>query len=721
MATCLGLEHSALDLRLQCPRCSSLLELDDRRMWCANCPDSWPVENGIPRFFQPDYYWGEVSEDEASRFVMEARRDGWRQAVQSRFRGDSEMLISLLDWQRASWLPLLGLPSKSVALDIGSGYGAITHALAANVGQVYSVEAVPERVEFSRTRFEQEGVSNVQLVQASALDLPFPDGSFDLIVVNGVLEWVGEWARNGGPRSVQVNFLGRIQRLLKDNGKLVVGIENRFGQGLFRGGIDHSGIAYTSLMPRWMASLYLRYQRQPHHRMVLNSKREYRTYTYSQRGYMKLLAESGFKTSEFYWADPGYNQPHALVPLKGSFVRRHFQRKQQGLQYGRRGWRRLAAKLIAQAAPFVAPNFLILAQKDRAVDGRDRVPLANVSKFLPELAGVKDMTCSLYTGPFFHKSVVCISDPGAKLPRLILRISDGGPAGAAAIATEFSNLSVVATKLSSTVDAPCAVPRPGRSGEVEKWMFATESVATGQTVAASFAGFPYNGLSRLQERLAGCVDAVVGLAKLLRGESAIQPVDETDWRIPSGLAGDERLPALLATARERRRRDPGWVQHGDYTIENIFFDAFSEKFTVVDWEHTVRGVTPLYDVFSLLSSTLFLAARWGNRSSGGPISTQECFREAFFGNGSWAEMFRGLLLSAARQLEIPQEEVWTDLLEVLVLRTNLFARKSKEMEEEHRRFLVTAIRHRHEFVLSNHLSHSTTKSMEGVLATPVNE
>jgi SAM-dependent methyltransferase len=700
---------SALDARLQCPRCSALLEFHAWRLLCTKCQGSWPVENGIPRFFQPDYYWGEVSADEASRFVQEAREHGWRNAVQNRFRGEPEMLISLLDWQRVSWLPLLALPLDSVALDIGSGYGAITHALAKTVGKIYSVEAVPERVEFSRIRFGQEGLGNVQLVQASAMDLPFPDESFDLIVVNGVLEWVGEWERTGNPRSIQRKFLRCIQRLLKEDGKLVIGIENRFGQGLFRGGKDHSGIAYTSLMPRWLASLYLRHNREPHHRMALNPRREYRTYTYSKRGYRKLLAESGFGASDFYWADPGYNQPYSLVPLKAAFVRRHVRRKQEGLQYRRRGWRRLAAKVIAQAAPLLAPDFLILAQKGRAL-GRPGNSLADVSGFLPELAGVQGAICSLYTGPFSHRSAIWVFDSRTNLPQVILKMSDGTPAGAVALATEFSNLSLVASKLANAKGATFAVPLPGRCWELDKSVLATESVANGRTLAAGFAGYPSRGLARLARKLTPCVDIASELAKLLRAESAIQQLDEDDWRVPTGLEGDGDLPGLIAAARSRRRRSPNWVQHGDYTIENILVNPSTDKFTVVDWEQMVRGVTPLYDVFSLLISTLFLAARWETGPVGEPGSMQSSFRDAFFGTGSWAEMFRSLLLAASQRLAIPRDEVWTDLLEFLVLRTNMFTRKSSEMEKAHCLFLATALRCREKFVLP---SHGTLRSKVG--------
>jgi len=55
------------------------------------------------------------------------------------------------------------------------------------------VEAVTERIDFTRERLRQERVNNVRLMQASAADLPLADNSFDLVVVNGVLEWVGEW------------------------------------------------------------------------------------------------------------------------------------------------------------------------------------------------------------------------------------------------------------------------------------------------------------------------------------------------------------------------------------------------------------------------------------------------------------------------------------------------------------------------------------------------
>src|SRR5438445_1449933 len=246
-------------LRLKCLRCSTEMEGTPAAVTGRNCEQSWLIKDGIPRFFQPSYYWGEVTQEHALSILEEVRRLGWREAATHRFKCDPDLLATVIGNQRLSWFPLLGLGADSVALDIGSGYGAITHALSYLVGQVYSLEAIPERVEFTRLRLSQERIQNVHQIQATALDPPFCDESFDLIVVNGVLEWVGEWDQNRGAREVQLRFLRKLAQLLKRSGVLVIGIENRFGYSVFRGAIDHSGLTYTSLMPRKVAGLYIRY------------------------------------------------------------------------------------------------------------------------------------------------------------------------------------------------------------------------------------------------------------------------------------------------------------------------------------------------------------------------------------------------------------------------------------------------------------------------------
>src|SRR5712691_7072055 len=304
--------------RLICLDCSAELVEGTGKVVCPRCGRGWPVLDGIPRFSQPSDYWGDLPQSDAAQLLSEARELGWREAFLRRFADDEYLGFSAINWQRATWLSLLGLGRDAVALDLGSEYGAITRSLARMVVEVYSVEAVPERVEVTYTRRQQEGISNVHLVQDTAGALPFADNSFDLIVANGLLEWAGEWERARFAR-----FLSRLHRLLKDTGIVVMGVENRFGTPSLEE-IDHSGLPYTSRMPRFLASLNLRYSRWLHHRTALKA---YRNYTYSERAYRKLLAESGFASADFYWADPGYDQPYALVPLQTALLREHLRPK----------------------------------------------------------------------------------------------------------------------------------------------------------------------------------------------------------------------------------------------------------------------------------------------------------------------------------------------------------------------------------------------------------
>ena len=99
-----------------------------------------------------------------------------------------------------------------------------------------------------------------------------------------------------------------------------MGIENRIGYNNFLGAVDHSGLPYTSLMPRRLASMVLQHSKRNHHRMQLNSKREYRTYSYSELGYRKILGKSGFpRTSLSMRLILGITCLCRSFPLKGIF------------------------------------------------------------------------------------------------------------------------------------------------------------------------------------------------------------------------------------------------------------------------------------------------------------------------------------------------------------------------------------------------------------------
>lgn len=309
---------------LCCPACKAQLRSGNSDVVCTECGESWPVTDGIPHFVSSFPYWGEIPQEtmiEVLRRGAKSWRDALLRSEDPLVKRASEMIMNL---DLANWSLLADLPPQSHVLDIGAGMGANSHSLALRYGEVVAVEPVTERVRFMRQRFEQEAIRNVRIIQASLWDLPFPVGSFDLVVMNGVLEWVAT-GRQGDPKRLQETALKAAARLLRPGGVLYVGIENRFTADYFVGYPDpHSGMPWVTVLPRFLANLYARRKGAPE---------GYRAYLYSAAGYRKLLRRSGFTAVDCYLAIPNYNHPKFYVPLDDqvfSYFLRTFSGKSTG-------------------------------------------------------------------------------------------------------------------------------------------------------------------------------------------------------------------------------------------------------------------------------------------------------------------------------------------------------------------------------------------------------
>lgn len=138
-----------------------------------------------------------------------------------------------------------------------------------------------------------------------------------------------------------------------------VGIENRFGYLYFLGTRDHSGLRYTSLMPRRLATLITQFRKH----------RPYRFYTYSYRGYRKLMLRAGFKPPRIYIAVPNYRDPRFIVPADDDRAIAYLVRR-YGCYLRKRSWRwaanmlfgRTPDSLCGRLARTLSDSFLVVAE-----------------------------------------------------------------------------------------------------------------------------------------------------------------------------------------------------------------------------------------------------------------------------------------------------------------------------------------------------------------------
>jgi ubiquinone/menaquinone biosynthesis C-methylase UbiE len=120
-----------------------------------------------------------------------------------------------------------GLRSGQQVLEVGCGPGFFTVPAAEIVGgdgRVISVDVSPAAVAHVEQKVDRAGVTNVEVLLASAADTGLPDEGFDLIFVFGLGHVVGDveavWAE--------------LHRLLRSEGTLSIEGRLRPPRGLFR-------------------------------------------------------------------------------------------------------------------------------------------------------------------------------------------------------------------------------------------------------------------------------------------------------------------------------------------------------------------------------------------------------------------------------------------------------------------------------------------------------
>ena len=206
----------------------------------------------------------------------------------------NEILNKSNDWAihyhlnpaRTNILNVCNIKKDDVILEVGSGCGAISSGILKLSENLDALDLSEKRCTINYERNKQ--YSNFNIYVANFYDFN-TDKRYDKVFLIGVLEYAKLYFPNED--NPFIYMLKKIKNLLKDEGTLYVGIENKYGMKYFSGSPeDHTGNYFESIEG-------------------YNNKT---VKTFSRNTLDGMLHDSGFEHTFFYYPLPDYKFPEEI-------------------------------------------------------------------------------------------------------------------------------------------------------------------------------------------------------------------------------------------------------------------------------------------------------------------------------------------------------------------------------------------------------------------------
>lgn len=255
------------------------------------------------------YSDGEV-EDQLLEIAKNYREEDYNRVIHETASWPIMYHFSNIRQNIVEWLPVC---KEDRVLEIGSGCGAITGALARKAGSVHCIELSKKRSYINAYR--NRDYDNVKILMGNFQEIEKNlTEKYDYITLIGVFEYADGYISGENPYE---EMLLVIKRHLAPHGKIVIAIENRLGMKYWAGCTeDHTG-RYFEGLEGYTDTKGVR--------------------TFSKKEWEKLIKQTDM-TAQFYYPYPDYKFPLSIysdeyLPGKGELNLNvmNFDRERMGL------------------------------------------------------------------------------------------------------------------------------------------------------------------------------------------------------------------------------------------------------------------------------------------------------------------------------------------------------------------------------------------------------
>lgn len=181
------------------------------------------------------------------------------------------------------WYPF---KKDASVLEIGAGCGAISGVLCRNAKHVTSVDLSKRRSLINANRNKE--YDNLTIMVGNFNDVVLKE-KYDYITLIGVLEYAGYYTGDEHPFEA---FLKKISGYLKEDGKLLIAIENKFGLKYWAGCREDHIATFFGGIEGYAKDSYVR--------------------TFSKNELAHMLEQAGFSEHTFYYPYPDYKLPEKI-------------------------------------------------------------------------------------------------------------------------------------------------------------------------------------------------------------------------------------------------------------------------------------------------------------------------------------------------------------------------------------------------------------------------
>jgi SAM-dependent methyltransferase/uncharacterized protein YbaR (Trm112 family) len=260
---------------LVCPVCLQPLAplAEGAAAACAVCGHSYSFREGIYDFLaEEDQGRDQPGITTTPRLDFAMHGAGWLPAMSQLSLEQPDLAAQIIDQVQIGWLfHCYEEHAHTACLNIGSGWGALSHALSRFFQTVYSLETNREQLRLQAWRARAEGVANLVCLHCSPLSLPLAGAALDLVIVQRLPQV--DAGANGARDKIQplALLLNHLRRVVKPDGAICLCVDERTGSS-----VDEAE---------------------------------------------RLLRRTGFANIARYWVWPGHDTPRAMGSADGRSVK----------------------------------------------------------------------------------------------------------------------------------------------------------------------------------------------------------------------------------------------------------------------------------------------------------------------------------------------------------------------------------------------------------------